>query len=152
MTIQCISPMLGWYALTIWSNCHLWFLSNCTDNIFKIIIILSMSKVKRSHAWLLYPENIEIFAIYRFWALTRTTFSWLVVVIYSFTALVQTTFSSNSPNVKVKGQNDHTVHRSHVRLYIVSEYWPEQNLQGEGHDFKAKGQMVKITLQCTGSM
>ncbi len=29
---------------------------------------------------------------------------------------------------------------------------PEQNIQGEAHIFKAEGQKVKITLQCTGHM
>ncbi len=56
----------------------------------------------------------------------------------------------NCHNVKVKGHNNPTGHRSHGRLmypdsmkqfpFIVFEQWPEQKIEGECNIFKAEGQ------------
>ncbi len=36
--------------------------------------------------------------------------------------------------------------------FIVPEQWVGRNIHGNGDNFKAEGQKVRITWQCTGSM
>ncbi len=133
-----------WYALKIWNSWHGRFLKNCPDNIFKVKIIILRLKVKSQNDPTVQKSQVKMCA---------ENMKRLPCIVFKPNNGMDRIFNLK---VKISRQRSKWPHSSHVisqgdmsiKYEAVAVYSlrakARKKDQGEGHNFKVKGQNIPV--------